>query len=187
MRLPDLWLRLALAMTLAAAACTSTTPVAQPASTTPAGATTVILVRHAEKVDGPGDVGLSPTGETRAQLLAETLADAGVDAVVTTQYRRTRETVEPLTTRSGIMPEVVPAGSSAIDAHLDAIAAAVGRLHGRTVLIVGHSNTIPLIARRLGVAAPNLTDSEYDHLWIVTLRHGAEPSIVRAHYGAPTR
>jgi hypothetical protein len=56
-------------------------------------ATTVILVRHAEKADEPGaDPALSAAGEARARALADALRDVKVAAVLTTPYRRTNAT-----------------------------------------------------------------------------------------------
>ena len=53
----------------------------------------VVLVRHAEKSDAPpGDVALSVAGQARAEELAIALAEARLDTIVTTQFRRTRDT-----------------------------------------------------------------------------------------------
>src|SRR5438132_12240842 len=60
--------------------------------------TTVILVRHAEKVIDPNnnDPDLSLAGQARAQELARMFGDAGVNAIYATQYKRTQQTVKPL-------------------------------------------------------------------------------------------
>ena len=50
-----------------------------------------------------------------------------------------------------------------------------------TVLVVGHSNTVPEIIKALGVQAPvALGDSDYDHLFIVILE--PEPRLLRLRY-----
>ncbi|MEP7347347.1 MAG: histidine phosphatase family protein, partial [Gemmatimonadaceae bacterium] len=54
--------------------------------------TLVIVVRHAEKAGPSGDVALSPMGEERARALLTVARQAGVSAVVTTQFQRTRQT-----------------------------------------------------------------------------------------------
>src|SRR5258708_33157995 len=80
--------------------------------------TTVILVRHAEKVIDPNnpDVALSPAGQARAQELARIFGDAGIKTIYATQYQRTQQTVRrladklslPLTqANSQITPELV--------------------------------------------------------------------------------
>src|SRR5260370_22141468 len=60
--------------------------------------TTVILVRHAEKIIDPNnaDPDLSPAGEARAQELVRMFGDAGITAIYATQYKRTQQTVKPL-------------------------------------------------------------------------------------------
>ena len=65
--------------------------------------TTVIFVRHAEKAALPADdPGLSEAGKLRAAELARQLVDAdvvaGVDAIYSTSFRRTEETVLPVAT-----------------------------------------------------------------------------------------
>src|SRR5438270_10868237 len=71
--------------------------------------TTVILIRHAEKIIDPNnpDVDLSPAGQTRAQELARMFGDAGINAIYATQYKRTQETVKPLADKLGLRVNVV--------------------------------------------------------------------------------
>ena len=72
-------------------------------------ATTVIVVRHAEKATGQGDdPHLSEAGEARARALARALENAGVTSVITTQFVRTAETAAPTARAAGVAPEVVP-------------------------------------------------------------------------------
>src|SRR5512138_1440345 len=72
----------------ALAACTTLTP--------PPVATTFVVVRHGEKAsDTDRDPDLSAAGLERAQALARHLDGAGLVAVYTSDYRRTRQTVAP--------------------------------------------------------------------------------------------
>jgi len=64
--------------------------------------TTVYLARHAEKVDESDSTDLSIVGRMRATALADTLANSHVNMVLTTPYRRTRQTAEPLAQRLGL-------------------------------------------------------------------------------------
>ena len=57
---------------------------------------TIIIVRHAEKVDDSHNPQLSPKGKMRAQALARHLQDVGINAVYSTGYIRTIDTVSPL-------------------------------------------------------------------------------------------
>src|SRR3954451_2593383 len=73
-------------------------------------ATTVILVRHAERAGGMDpDVGISDAGQCRAKTLAAMLADAGVRAIYTSEVKRTQQTAEPIATKLAIRPGIVPA------------------------------------------------------------------------------
>lgn len=143
---------------------------------------TVILVRHAEKNPHPegGDAGLDTKGLVRARELARTLADAGVRAVYASWFGRARLTAQPLAEAIGDSVRVYDPN------HLDALAARVlkeGR--GRTVVIVGHSDTIgPTIEALTGKARGAEEPAPYDGMWVLTLRKGGEFSLVRIRYGA---
>lgn len=149
--------------------------------------TTVILVRHAEKADAPAsDPGLTKAGEARARALMGIARDAGVTAVITTQFARTRETARPAAEALGITPEVARASGSAAQ-HAQDVARMVQAHAGGVVLVVGHSNTIPAIVTALGAPQPPpICDSEYDDLYIVTLSPNAPVHVIRARYGAPS-
>src|SRR2546430_16945841 len=66
--------------------------------------TTIILVRHAEKIIDPNnpDVDLSAAGQARAQEVARMFGDAGINAIYATQYKRTQQTVKPLADQTGV-------------------------------------------------------------------------------------
>ena len=160
-------------------------PSARP-SPNAAPPTVVILVRHAEKAaQPPQDPPLTEGGAARAQALMAVARDAGVTAIITTQFERTRKTAEPTATALHITPEVVEAGPAA--QHAKAVADQVLKHAGGTVLVVGHSNTIPAIVGALGAPRPrDLCDSEYDQLFIVVLGDTGPPRLVRSRYGAPS-
>ncbi|HVX38374.1 MAG TPA: phosphoglycerate mutase family protein [Gemmatimonadaceae bacterium] len=145
--------------------------------------TTVILVRHAEKAATPAnDPPLTSAGQARAKALAAALRDAGVDAIITTQFTRTRETAAPTAVALHLTPEVVAATGKT---HVQDVAAAVRRHPGHTVLVVGHGNTVAeIIAALGGPAIPDLCDAEYDGLFILTIPPAGKPALVRAKYGA---
>lgn len=132
----------------------------------------VIVVRHAERADGgtaaPGatmagasDPELSAAGKARAQALAAMLKDAGVTAIYTTEYTRTKDTAAPLAEALKVTAEVVPARDQA------ALIAKIRAHTSGAVLVVGHSNTVPAIIKALGGAEFTLAESEYDSLFFV--------------------
>lgn len=147
--------------------------------------TTVILVRHAEKQPGPGaDPGLDERGLARAGALADALADAGVAAIFTSQLARTRQTAEPLAARLGLSPIPVSVASPP-DAHAAQIAAEIrSSWAGRTVLVVGHSNTVPTIIRELGLPnPPAIAEDEFDRMFVLQVPASGSPRLIRARYG----
>lgn len=150
----------------------------------PAASTTVILVRHAEKAAEPAaDPPLTAAGVARAEALAGVVRDAGVRAIVTTQFARTRATAAPAAAALGVVPEVADARAPG---HPSALATALLAAHrGETVLVVGHSNTVPAIVAALGAPEPaRICDAEYDHLYVVTVPASGRATVVHARYGA---
>ncbi|HEX2205527.1 MAG TPA: phosphoglycerate mutase family protein [Longimicrobium sp.] len=148
-------------------------------------ATVVILVRHAEKVTvdpNDRDPALTAAGETRARALAQALEGAGVDAVITTQFQRTRNTAKPVADALGITPAVIASGPNL----LAQIAEAVRTRHaGQTVLVVGHSNSVPGTIEALGgPKVAEICESQYANLFVMVLRAGEAPTLVRSRYGA---
>ena len=154
------------------------------APTTAAPPTVVMLVRHAEKAAQPAqDPPLSDGGAARAQALVAVARDAGVKAIISTQYLRTRNTVDPTAKALSITPEIVNAGP--MPQHAKAVADQVMKHAGATVLVVGHSNTIPAIVGALGAPQPrDLCESEYDQLFVVVIGDGGPPRLIRSRYGA---
>ena len=125
--------------------------------------TVIYLVRHAEKADdGTNDPPLSEAGERRAATLARMFADAGLTAVHTTAYRRTRATAAPIAAALGLTPREYDA--RALEAFAQRLAGAGGR-H----LVVGHSNTTPELVRLLGGTAEPMAESEYGRFYEVTI------------------
>jgi broad specificity phosphatase PhoE len=156
----------------------ATTAAAQRTATT-----TVIVVRHAEKeATPPDDPPLSAAGQARARALLDALRDAGVNAVITTQFARTRQTAAPLATALHLTPQIVATPSPT---NMQAVAAAVRRHAGGVVLVVGHGNTVPAIVAALGAKQPPpICDAEYDALFVVTVPAHGKATVVKARYGA---
>jgi broad specificity phosphatase PhoE len=146
--------------------------------------TTVILVRHAEKKIEPSnpDPDLTPEGVERAHEIARVLADAGVNAIYATQYKRTQQTVKPLSDRTGV--PVTLLDSKETDQLLRRIQTTD---RGQTVFIAGHNNTVPAMVSELsGEKYPTIPESEYDNLYIVTIYRFGKAKVVKLKYGKPT-
>jgi broad specificity phosphatase PhoE len=139
----------------------------------------IILVRHAEKADAPAaDPPLTAEGEARAKKLAIVLRDAGVGAIYSTSYVRTMKTAEPLSTALKVPVTATPA-------NVGDFVTILRTKHGSdTVLVVGHSNTVPELLQALGCRPPiTIADNEYDYLFVVTPRpDSGAPVLVRLRY-----
>ncbi len=143
----------------------------------------VVLVRHAEKATTPADdPALSPAGQQRAEALTQALEHAGITAIITTQFRRTRDTAQPLATRLHIEPLVVLARRGESAAHISEVVAAIRKQSGN-VLVVGHSNTVAQIAAALGgPALPDLCETTYG-LALVLQPKLKDAALLRLRYG----
>ena len=150
------------------------------------GPAMVVLVRHAEKATtGGNDPSLSEAGQTRAKALVTALNDAGVSAVITTQYKRTSETGDAVATARNLQSEKIAiAGTTA--AHIESVVAALRKHPGEVVLVVGHSNTIPAIVTALGgPKVPDLCDANYATMFVLHMgKDGTPARVVRTRYGA---
>lgn len=150
----------------------------------------IIIVRHAERQTGEGDDGLSDGGRQRAERLAAILRDAGVTHIFVSDRRRTLETAQPLARVRNLSPSriAIPArGRGTIDPselQVRATLLAISRLpRTAVVLVVAHSNTLPLFLTRLGHGVRlTIPDEEFDNLFVLTPRATRAPSVVRLRF-----
>lgn len=153
-----------------------------------ASAQTVYLVRHAEKVATPGDAdpALTEAGQARAEALSQALRDTHPALVLTSPMQRTILTAAPTADYHSAPSEVVSLEGGGA-AHVAATVARIRALPQDAVaLVVGHSNTVPAIARALGYPeAADMPECEYDRLTRLTLEGGAVQAVV-SRYGAPS-
>jgi phosphohistidine phosphatase SixA len=146
------------------------------------GASFVFLVRHAERADAGmaaakmagADPELSDAGKARAQALAAMLKDAKIAAIFTTQYKRTKDTAQPLAAATGVQ-------AVAIDSNDAALLVAKVKAASGNIVVVGHSNTVPDVIKSLGISEPiAIADDQFDNLFVVV--RGAQPTLLRLHY-----
>lgn len=144
----------------------------------------VVIVRHAEKAAGPGrNPPLTDEGRVRARALAAVLDGAGVEAILTTHWDRTKETAAPAASAFKVVPEVI-AAEGATAGHAAAVAAAARRHAGKVVLVVGHSDTLPAIISALaGIEIAGICSSAFDDLFVL-VPVGERWRLVRSRYGA---
>lgn len=133
---------------------------------------TVVLVRHAEKAaEGGKDPSLSDRGKARAKTLASMLATSGVTKILATPYKRTQETVTPLSEKVSVPVESMPP-----EKMKDAIKAAPD---GAVIVIATHSNLIPPLVKELadvklrGVDGDVLPEDDFGRVIVVAQPCGA--------------
>lgn len=124
----------------------------------------IYLARHAEKAQG-ADPALDAEGRGRAERLVRQFRDAPLEAIYSTDYRRTRETVQGVAADHGLTIRIY-------DGNDLAGLARTLRERGETALVVGHSNTTPEMVRALGGPYEPMTEAEYDRLYRVALPSG---------------
>ena len=145
--------------------------------------TTVVVVRHAEKALGTiDDPPLSPEGEQRSERLAlifgERTGAGHLDAIYVTNTRRTQQTAAPLAARLNLQPVVLTATDVA------GTAAQMLKEHrGGTVLLIGHSNTLPQLVRELsGKLIEPIPDDDYGEIYVLSVPRFGRASLVRMEY-----
>lgn len=146
----------------------------------------VVIVRHAEKdvQNNPENPPLTAKGKKRAQDLIIAVEQflvreqaVPVKHIVVTEFARTRETAEPLAKKLNLQPLVIPASDKTL--LLKTIKESTA-----SMLVVGHSNTIPAIIHQLtGETIPEIDDKEYNKIFIVTIE-GRKKTLALEYYGS---
>jgi broad specificity phosphatase PhoE len=144
--------------------------------------TTLLVVRHADRAGSLDQ--LTPEGEVRAEALAHVVAKAGLAAIYTSDTNRTRRTAAPAATAQGLTAIEMPAADvTGLVSHVFA------NHRGRTVLVVGHSNTVPqIIAAAGGPSLPDIAGNEFDNLFTVSVCRcwWRRVRVTNLQYGAPS-
>ncbi len=144
--------------------------------------TVIFLVRHAEKEAQPvDDPALTAAGRLRSEELAKLLADTDLKAIYSTDLTRTRETAAPVGRGSALSIQYYdPSDLAGLAETLQTL--------GGNALVVGHSNTTPILVELLGGAPGGPIDeaAEYDRLYILTMTAG-EVVTTLLRYGEPFR
>lgn len=149
--------------------------------------TTIIFVRHAEKdLSVPGDPPLSEAGRERVAELTRQLVDAdviaGVDAIYATPFRRTQQTAQPLADALDLPINTYDASDT--DTVLESI---LERHKGKIILVVGHSDTVPVLIANLGASkqVPTIHENEYDNIYIISIPWFGKTKTIRLRFGEP--
>lgn len=155
---------LLIAAAVALAGCLSTP---RPAAPVP----NIYVMRHLHTPKGVTDPPLTPAGAATAAALANWLSADPPTAIFVSNTRRAAQTAAPTAQRFGVTPIVYnPADTAGL---LASVLAQPG-----TVLVVGHSNTVPDIVAGLGGERPApLVHEDFGDIWRI---YGIPRTTVRA-------
>ncbi len=138
---------------------------------------TVFLVRHAEKLSTARDAILSPQGHKRAECLAHTMGDAGIQVIFATGLVRTQQTAKPLSKKLGIKATTVEYKD------IPGLVEKLRSMPDKTVLVVAHSDTLPGILEKLGAGKVDpIKEDEFDRLFVFHYTGPASGSVVTLRY-----
>lgn len=149
--------------------------------------TTIIFVRHAEQTShDEADPGLSDAGKRRVTELTRQLIDAdvvaGIDAIYATPLKRSQETARPLADQLDLPI------NSYDPADTEQVLEAILKDHkGEIILVVGHSNTVPVLIANLGASknVPPIATNEFDNIYIISIPWFGKTKTIRLRFGEP--
>ncbi|HQU27771.1 MAG TPA: phosphoglycerate mutase family protein [Nitrospirales bacterium] len=138
----------------------------------------VFLVRHAEKVDNSENPDLSEAGYQRASTLAEVLRSAKIEHVHSSDFLRTKKTALPTAEKFDLKIELYDQNNLMV---LSERLKEMGGVH----LVVGHSNTTPVLAELLGgdPGEPINEAGEYDRLYLISITKAGNSSSTILRFG----
>lgn len=142
--------------------------------------TVIYFTRHAEKASGD-DPALLPAGERRATRIARQLPTEEITAVYATGYRRTQSTAIPTAKAAGVEIQTYSGGDSA----KSLTAGWLAKHKGETILVVGHSNTVPDLVNALvpDASYSNIDENTYSRLFKVTVDKSGKPRVKEMNSG----
>lgn len=122
----------------------------------------VIVIRHAERLPDRDDLAL--IGYQRANLLKDMLSAENVGLILSTPLKRSVKTVEPLALSQS--QDVVEYNT------VDDLVEKINNSEAKTIVVVGHSNTVPAIVKKLvNVELPKIQEEEYDGFYILDIKN----------------
>jgi broad specificity phosphatase PhoE len=149
--------------------------------------TTIIFIRHAEQALEPADdPSLNDAGRRRVAELTRQMIDAdvvaGIDAIYSTPFRRTQETVQGVADALDLPVQLYSPDDN------EAVLNTILKSHkGKIILVVGHSNTVPTLIADLGASkkVPPIDASEFDNIYVVSIPWFGKTKTIRLRFGDP--
>jgi 2,3-bisphosphoglycerate-dependent phosphoglycerate mutase len=145
--------------------------------------TTYYLVRHAEKAcEDCNSCGLSQSGNVRAAALASYLSNKNIDMIFASQCLRTSSTAQPLADKLGKDVSIYNTEQ------LNTLISTLTSINNKNILIIGHSNQIPIIVKALSRKRVYISDTDFDNIYVITKTGLAKSgSLKKLTYGAKTK
>ena len=152
-----------------------------------ANTTRIFIVRHADRTDPPTD-DLLPLGVARANELKRMLFNAGADSIFSTDFVRTKKTVQPLANAKNLPVIIYSTNENLLNRILK-------NSKGKTVLVAGHSNTVPEFITKCGCVPPfaDIPSTQFDNLFLIILQKekinnsvSTSCKLIQMKYGAVT-
>jgi len=142
------------------------------------------VVRHAEKVLTPAnasDPPLTAIGIQRSNNLNTYFGRKKPDSIFVTKYLRNQLTAAPTASAAGVTPIIINQSDSN---NINVFIKRLNKMHKKIVLVVGHTNTVPLIVKGLcGETVNPIPETDYDNLFIVKGKRNSR-KLIKATYGA---
>jgi broad specificity phosphatase PhoE len=126
----------------------------------------------------PKSLPLSEAGDVRAKHLIAILKDTDIGAIYVTDFVRTKKTAEPLARELKKDLTIVPKGDP------QQLVERLKKNHAaETVLLVGHTDTLPDLIKALGHPGDVKIDAQdYGNMFVVVPKSAGAPTFLRLHY-----
>lgn len=138
----------------------------------------IFLVRHAEKADdGTKDPGLTSEGIMRSERLADMMKYEDITRIYATNYKRTKETADPLATRNEIDVLIYEPSDMSFARKIK------NESKDHNILIIGHSNTTPsLVNSIIGTQKyEKIEEDDYSNLFVIEQRNNQFTATKRSY------
>ena len=107
---------------------------------------------------------------------------AGIDAVYSTPFKRSLETVQPIADALDLPINSYDAADT------ETVLETILKNHkGQIILVVGHSNTVPALIANLGASknVPPIAQNEFDNIYIISIPWFGKTKTIRLRIGDP--
>ena len=140
------------------------------------------LVRHAEKANlVDPDTSISQAGQQRAVALKDTLQSKNITNIIVSGFKRTQQTAAPLENSIHVPHTVMDK---------DDIAKIIQRLRQFShSLVVGHTDNVPLIIKKITGRSVTIAEDDFDNLYIITVKTvlgNKTKKLTKTTYGLPS-